>query len=438
MKILKTGTPEFQETMNSVVSRRQHLMDEFSHETDEIIKRYRQSHERCLLEIARQYDQVTLTENELWISEEEIKNSHKKISSELRQTIENVKKRIERFQKELKTLSFHSEEEAGIFWGTEVRALDRVGIYVPGGRASYFITLILCAVSARLAGVKEIIVATAPKRRFGAPYVEPSLLYAAKLMEIQKILVAGGPAALAALAFGTKKTANVQMIVGGGSRRTMVAKQRLSGYVGIDGLTGPLEMGFICDKLASPKQVALEMIGRADHDPEAEIFIFHQQEKWIETLMDELTQGINNIKDRDTRATVDSCMQLNTYCFLVKNLEEAFSCINEIAPAVLCLRIEGASDYVKKVKTCGTVLLGPYTPPVALDLIGGASGVVKTHGTSQFSRLLTPDAFTHQFSSLEFSRGALKRYEDASRLLSLEEGFVTHGLSYKISLESES
>ena len=276
MRILQSGTPEFEQTFVKLLSRRADLIGEKSAEIDALLAEYRQDRELALIRWAREFNGVNLDEESLWIEDDLIKISHKLISADLRKAIEHAKERIERFQVELKTPpSFQSNQEAGISWGTEIRPLDRVGVYVPGGRANHFMTLLLCLVPAAISQVKEILIATPPKKSLKKPYVEPTILYLAKLFSIPRILVSGGVGALAALAFGTKTSEPVQKIVGSGSRRTAVAKLKLGGIVGIDGFSGPSETAFVCNKTTSMKAIAADIVSRADHDPEAEIFVFH-------------------------------------------------------------------------------------------------------------------------------------------------------------------
>jgi histidinol dehydrogenase len=431
MKILKTGTREFTECIDNLVSRRHHLFDELSGTVDDLILRYRRRREECLIEVAREVDGVKLTEEELWVDPAIIKSSHKRISSETREAIEQVRNRVMRFQEELKLSSFQREEEAGVMIGTEIRPLDSLGIYVPGGRANYFMNLMLCAVPAQIAGVKEIIIATPPKKNLPAPYIDPSILFTAKIFDISKILVAGGPAALSALAFGTKKTLPVQKIVGSGGKLSAIAKQRLSGYVGTDNFSGPSETAFICDNTTSVEILASDILGRADSDLEAEIFVFHWKEKFMSALVEELVQGIRSIKDERSRSGVEACLERNIRLFIVKNMEESFDIANKLAPGTLCLSLKDASDYVDKVRACGSLLLGEYTPSFGADLVGPASGLVPTLGAAAFSVSIGPAHFMRRFGITEISRDALERYAERSICLAKSGGYTTHEASYR-------
>lgn len=437
MKILTVGSSECDEHLKLLRTRRWRLLDELSAEVSASIQAYRSQGEAALLRSAQDYDEMSLTDADLWVDPEWIKSSHKKISTEVRKAIDHAHERILRFQEELKVSSFQANDEAGVFWGTEVRPLERVGIYVPGGSANYFMTLLLCGAPARAAGVKEIVVATPPRKNLDKPYVDFTLLYCAKLLKIEKILLAGGVGALSALAFGTSHSQPVQKIVGSGGRRTAVSKLLLSGYVGIDGLSGPIETAFVCDKTTKVSVVAADIVGRADHDPQAEIWVFHPKREWLEGLVDELATRIQQLKSHGEQSSIRSCLETRTSFFQVKNTEEAIDVVNDISPGVVVLPTDSATKWMSAIRSCGSVLLGHYTPAVGLDLIGAPSGLVNTLGTAAYSLSMSPMSFVRRFTLIEFDRDALNRHEIESLKLAKEEGFSTHGASFSARSELE-
>ncbi len=431
MKVLSSGTPEFKNALANLGKRRERLFSEYGTEVDIALGHYQQHREIALVDWARQHDEVTLKESDLWVDESHIKKAYKHVPSDVRKAIDHAVERVQRFQEELKLDSFSTQEEAGVYWGTQVRPLDRVGIYVPGGRANYFTTLILCAVPARTAGVKELIVATPPKARLEKPFVEPALLYAAKLLDIDKILVSGSVGALAALAYGTKNEAPVDKIVGSGNGRTAVAKVRLSAVVGTDGLTGPSETAFLCDSSSNVESVAADIIGRADRDPEAEIYVFQSDAKWLQKLVEELARALSQVRDDSSRTGAQQCLEKHTLIFKTKSINEGIELVNEIAPGVLCLVVDQAASYVSQIQKCGSILLGHFTPPVSIELVGGPSGTVPTLGSAAYSLSMSPASFVRRFTVMEFDQSALERFEQESVELSQEEGFHTHEASYR-------
>jgi len=435
VKILQSSSSQAQSLMSEREERRFQYFAAYDAEIQSDFETYRKSREGFLIDCAKERDGVSLKKEQLWVDSTQIKTSQKFLSLEARGFVEAAKHRIERYQSELKFNSFSIQEEAGVLWGVETRALDRVGIYVPGGRVSYFMNLMMNAIPARLAGVKDIIVATPPKKNVKNGFIDSLTLYAAKLLGIDRILLAGGPPALAALAFGTSQTQPVQKIVGSGSNRTNVAKMKLAGMVGIDTFAGPSETVFVCDKSSDPQVVAADVLGRADHDPSSQIYLFHSDQTWIQNLVDRMAALLSDVKDQTTQESIRICLEKNFACVVVKNLDEAFKWVNRLAPATACLQIKNPSDYVKKIESVGLLLLGPYTPPTAVDLFGGAAGSVPTSGSAVFFQAISPASFQRRFSSVEVDRSALERTQEASRELSRLEGFVVHDASFKSRLE---
>lgn len=431
MKLVSTGTAEFEERIKHLVLRRWTTLDELSPEVDRAISDYRLNREVALVENLRS-NGFEFEEKDLWVDSDWIKASHKKVPAAVRKAIDHAKERIERFQDELKPTSFEASDEAGVRWGTEIRPLDRVGIYVPGGRVNYFMTLLLCAIPAKAMGVEQLIVATPPKSSLDKPYVDFALLYCCKLLGIENVLLASSVLGVSALAFGTARTQPVQKIVGSGGLHTSIAKMRLAGYVGIDGVAGPFETAFVADQSTSFETMAADMIGRADHDPQAEIMVFHNDRQWIERLIDTLATRIQSLKSPEEQKTIQACFETRTTFFKVKNTKEAIDCVNRISPGVVSLNVDQPHQWISKIKSCGALLLGPHTPPVGLDLFGAPSGLVNTMGTADFSVSMSPTSFMRRFTLLEMDQMALSRHEEESLKLAQQEGYLTHGASFKV------
>ena len=435
MRILSSSSAQAQSVLKDREQFRLRLIDEYDYEIQSDFRRYRFDREDFLVECAKDRDGLALNAESLWVDPVQIKTSAKLLSVEARGFVEAVKDRIERYQSELKFNSFTVEEEAGVLWGVETRPFDRVGIYVPGGRVSYFMSLMINAVPARMAGVRDIVVATPPKRSLPGTFVDPLLLYAAKILDVDQILLSGGAPGLAALAFGTSKTLPVQKIVGSGSNRTNVAKMRLSGIVSVDTFAGPSETAFVCDKTVDLKVLAADILGRADHDPDSKIFLFHQDEVWVQNLVSRMASIISDVKDQQTQESLKICLEKNFLCLIVKNTDEALRFVNQISPATVCLHIKNPSDSIRKIHSCGLLLIGPYTPPTAVDLFGGAAGALPTSGAAQFFQAISPASFQRRFSYVEVDRSALERSQESSQELARLEGFIVHDESFKARLE---
>gem|GEM_PF-3070335 len=428
MKIIKIGTDIYEEKHDDLLSRRRKTFEKYAQDAAQLIEEYKEDREEALIRYAKDFDGIVLAEDQLWVNPDQIKNAHKLISPKLKQSIENVINRIMRFQQEMKLSPFQTQEEAGIYWGLEVRPLDRVGIYVP---KNYFLTFILAAVPAKIAGVEEILIATPPEKKLGPPFVDPAILYVAKYFEINKILISGGVGGMAAMAYGTNSSMPVEKIVGPTRKLGLVAKLALSADVGIDGFTGPSELAFLCDKQSSYKAVAADIVALADHNPDAEVIVLNTEESWMENLLEEIISLIQDVKDPKGREGIRTCLESNTNLFLMDDLESELRFCNELAPGVLCLMTKEASTLIGKVKRCGSLLVGQYAPAVSIDIVGGATGLVSTLGASAFIGATTPASYVRHFGVLEIEKSALSRLQNQSLELSKAEGFSTHGAVFE-------
>ncbi|PIR22322.1 MAG: histidinol dehydrogenase [Deltaproteobacteria bacterium CG11_big_fil_rev_8_21_14_0_20_45_16] len=423
MKIVKMGTEQFLKRQGDLLSRRETIFDRYENEVKVILRKYREISEAALLDYAKDFDHLELKEDQLWIDPDLIRNSHKLLKPQIREGIELVVERVKRFQNEMRLSAFQTQEESGVYWGQELRAYQRVGVYVP---KNYFLTLILCAVPARIAGVEEIIVATPPETHLGAPYVDPSIFYVCKLLGIEKILVSGGVGALAALAYGSASSLPVEKIVGPTNHRGMVAKFLLSRDIGIDGFTGPAEITFLTDHQTNPRMVAADIVAVSDHNPDAQVVVLNNKQEWMESLMDELVQTTEKLKDVGSRHGARSCLEGHTDLIVYEKLEEAIRFCNVTAPAQLSILIKDPAEILPKIHRCGSVVLGAFTPGVSLDIVGGATGLVSTLGSAAFWPATTVRSFLGVFNVVQIEKAALSRLQASSVALAQVEGFTTH------------
>lgn len=417
MKIIHSKEEGFAARIEDLVTRRHKILSKLRDEAERLMASFRARGEDFLIESAQEFDGAELGVEDLFVDPDQIKNSHKLVSDELKEAIDQSLTRIERCQMELKPNAFQTQDEAGIYWGVEVRPIRRVGLYSP---AKQLTALMISCVQSRIAGVEEIIFATPPQKALGAPFIDPGILYLAKVFGVNQILLAGGAPALAALAFGTASTLPVEKIIGPTGRLAMVAKQLLSGIVGIDAMTGPADVAFVCNSTSDYKSVAADIISLAEKNPEAEVFVLHPDDRWLNRLLEELINISQTIKNEKAKKIRD-CLESNTHFFLVNDVDEAFKICNRLAPGVLCVPIRKAADHIDKVSSAGALLLGHFTPPAALDLVGGASGLVPTLGAAVFSSMSSPKTFVREFALIEIQKEALERLRGKSEALAQAE-----------------
>jgi len=422
------GEPPLVRLTESLMQRREHLFLKLGPEIEKLLKEFHSGPTQALLRFAKDFDGIELEPKELFVDPDLIHYAHKLVSSELRQAIDHTIARIERFQQELRPSGFQAQEEAGVYWGVELRPLERVGIYVPKG---YLNALLLSAVPARIAKVEEMIMATPPDARIPPPYVDPALLYVCKVFDIDKVIVSGGVGALAAMAAGTEKTRAVEKIVGPTGQIGMVAKQYLSELVAIDGTTGPMEAVFLCDSTTSSKSVGADVLGISERNPDAKIFVLHPDEAWLRKLVAELVDQVDAVRDFSGREGIRNCLDVNTHFIQSQSMAEGAEWLNRWAPGIVVLPVDDAAEHVSLIKRCGGVLMGRFTSPVSLDLYGGAIGIVPTLGAAASVTMSSPASFLRRFSVIEVQKEAVQRLKQESIALAVAEGFATHQGAFK-------
>ncbi|WP_226034828.1 histidinol dehydrogenase [Aquibacillus saliphilus] len=322
-----------------------------------------------------------------------------------RETIDSLKKAADNIRKfhskQLQSSRFMDVNEQ-VVSGQIYRPIEHVGIYVPGGTASYPSSVLMNAIPAVLAGVEQVIMVT-PARN--GQNIAPILSVAADIAGVTKIYKLGGIQAIAAIAYGTETIPSVDKIVGPGNAYVAAAKSLVFGDVGIDMIAGPSEVAIIADESAKPEFVAADLIAQAEHDENARAFLFTTSEKLINQTSEELEK---QCADLPRRKIAETSLKTNGAAVLVNNTDIAFDLVNKLAPEHLEIQLENAISYLGKVKNAGSVFLGNYTPEALGDYFAGPNHVLPTSGTARFSSGLSVDDFLKKTTFLYYSENALK------------------------------
>ena len=373
-----------------------------------ILQEVRTRGDRALLNYTREFDGIELPLKRLRVSEGDMNRAYEKIKFGfvpfLKQIRENV---TEYYEAELKK-SFSVKGKDGIYLGKEYRALDRVGIYIPGGTAPLVSTVYMTVIPAKVAGVKEIVIATPPNHDTGD--IDPHILVVANLLGVKEIYRVGGAQAIAALAFGTKTIQKVDKIAGPGNQYVTEAKRQVFGFVDIDMVAGPSEVAILADGEADPNYVTCDLLAQAEH---------FGGTCYLVTTSKKLADII--------RKRVDSCVIIQ-----VKNLKEGCDEVNEIAPEHLEIMTEKPAEWVKHITHAGAIFLGPYSPAVIGDYVAGPSHVLPTGGTARYFSPLSAASFIKSSQVISYTKEALAKVRDAVRKITEMEGLILH----RISLES--
>ena len=320
-------------------------------------------------------------------------------------------------------------DEHGSVLGQEIRPLDRVGIYIPGGRAAYPSTVLMTAIPARVAGVREIVLVTPPA---ADGTVDATVLAAARIAGVTEGWRIGDAQAVAALAYGTATIRRVAKIVGPGNIYVALAKQRVFGEVGIDMVAGPSEVIVIADAAADPEWAAADMLAQAEHDPMARAVLITDDDALIAATARALDRQLAALPRREIAA---QSLRDNGALIRVASLDDAVDLANRFAPEHLELLVRVPAALLPRVRHAGAVFMGGHTPEVVGDYVAGPNHVLPTGGTARFSSPLSTEDFVKRSSVIEYSRAGLAAARPHLRTLTQLEGLAGHGLAAEVRKE---
>jgi histidinol dehydrogenase len=357
----------------------------------------------------------------LRIEPAELEAAERGLPPTVRAALAYAAERIERYHGAALPKSWRLTDEHGSVLGQEVRPLDRVGIYIPGGRAAYPSTVLMTAVPARVAGVREIVLVTPPGSEGRVP---PAVLAAARIAGVTEGWRIGGAQAVAALAYGTEAIRRVDKIVGPGNVYVALAKTRVFGDVGIDMVAGPSEIVVVADHAADPAWIAADLLAQAEHDPMARALLITDAPELFPRVEAALAAQLESLP---RRAIAGEALAANGAFVLVADLEAAVDVANRLAPEHLELMVAVPAALLPRVRHAGAVFLGAHTPEVVGDYVAGPSHVLPTAGTARFASPLSTEDFVTRSSVIEYSPSGLAAALPHLGALAGIEGLEGHG-----------
>lgn len=338
----------------------------------------------------------------------------------------NAIENISDFHNRQKSQSFVNPKENGVILGQRVRGLARVGLYVPGGTAAYPSSVLMNAVPAKIAGVKEIIMVTPPLKD-GTP--NKDILVAAAVCGVDRIFLAGGAQAIAALAYGTEEIPKVDKIVGPGNIFVATAKKLLYGTVDIDMIAGPSEILVMADETANPKYVAADLISQAEHDRIASAILVTTSEKLADETIAEIEKQSADLSRKDI---IEESLANFGAMIICESKERACEIANRLAPEHLEVLFENPLEYVGKLDNAGSIFLGQYAPEPLGDYYAGPNHVLPTNGTARFFSPLSVNSFEKRSSFIYYTEDALMQAKDDIVLIAEKEGLTAHANAIKV------
>lgn len=377
----------------------------------------------ALRDYSEKFDGVKLTD--LKVSEEALVEAYNSLEPALKEALEVAKNNIEAFHKRQIDQSFIDLDTPGIMRGQKVTPLKRVGIYVPGGTAAYPSTILMCALPAKLAGVKEVIMVTPPQKDGIAPIV----LGAAKLAGVDAVYQVGGAQAVGALAYGTESIPKVDKIVGPGNIYVATAKRQVFGQVSIDMIAGPSEIGILADETANPIHLAADLLSQAEHDKRARAILITDSEVLAHAVADEVERQLQTLPRQDIARTA---IEERSFIAIMDSVADMFTLMNEVAPEHLEIQLANAMNYMSLVENAGSVFLGSYTAEPLGDYMGGPNHVLPTSGTARFSSPLGVYDFVKRTAFMQFSKERLAELAPHIATLARTEGLEGHARSIEV------
>ena len=386
-----------------------------------VLKRVREQGDEAVRELTRKLDGVELDSFE--VSQEAVADAYRGVQAEVVEALELAARRVRRFHEASLPKSWVDLKEG---YGELVNPVERVGVYVPGGTARLPSTVLMTAIPARVAGVVEVIVAT-PSGPAGAP--DPLVLVAADIAGVNRIFQIGGAQAIAAMAYGTETVPRVDMVCGPGNVFVTLAKKRLFGEVGVDGLYGPTETVVIADESANPTLCAADLVAQAEHDLLAVPVLITTSEEVAAAVEKEAESRAAALD----RAEVASASLERRGCIaIVESLEEAFDLANEFAPEHVSLMVRDPWQYAGKVRNGGAVFLGEFSHEVLGDYVAGPSHVMPTGGTARFSSGVNVRSFLKFSPVVGLDRATASSLAKAASLIARSEGLTGHAEAAEI------
>jgi len=425
--IINTTDNKFLEQFGELLNNDRNVSGDLQETVKNILQDVKTHGDESVIKYTNQFDKNSLSIEDIIVSEDETNNLIQDMSQELCEAIDLAHTRITEYHKKQIPEDLSYIDNTGTRLGYICNPLNSVGIYVPGGTASYPSTVLMNAIPAKIAGVKNITMVT--------PALEgelnSSVLYAAKSVGVSKIYRLGGAQAIGALAYGTKTIEPVDKIVGPGNLYVLEAKKQVYGDVGIDMIAGPSEIVVIADNVNDPEIIASDLIAQAEHDINAQSVLITNDQP----LADEVLKRVEKQLLSLPRKEIASTSWINNGAIIVTtSIEESIKLANQLAPEHLELSVQDASSYIDQIKNAGAIFIGNNTPEAIGDYIAGPSHVLPTSRSARFSSGLSVYDFIKKTSVIECSSESLKEIGNAAREIAMNEGLDGHARSIEYRL----
>ena len=424
MKIYKTPSPSDKE---SILIRPNEDFDDMKNLIDEVFYNVKENGDKALIDYALKFDKVAI--KDLAVSGDELRESSKVVSSELKEAIDMAYSNIYKFHEAQKKEGQKIETTPGVVCWQKSYPIDPIGLYIPGGTAPLFSTVMMLGIPAKIAGCKDIVLCSPPQKQGN---IHPATLYAAQICGITKIFKVGGSQAIAAMTLGTESIPKVNKLFGPGNQYVTAAKQNAIKYgVAIDLPAGPTEVLVYADESGIPEFIAADLLSQAEHGADSQVILVTKSVETIDNVMVEIEKQVRSLPRREI---VELCIA-NSAAIVLEDVEKAFDFINSYAPEHLIIASDHAEDYVPYIQNAGSVFLGNYSPESAGDYASGTNHTLPTGGFAKSYSGTNLDAFVKQITFQHLSKKGIQNLGNTIMTMARAERLEAHARSVDIRLK---
>ena len=430
MRIVKLDEASKKNILTDLLKRSPNNYGSYNDSVNEILNNVKENGDKAVFEYTAKFDKADINADNIVVTKEEIEEAYNSLeNSELVDVIRKAIKNIREYHEKQRQYSWFDSKPDGTILGQKVTALEKVGVYVPGGKAAYPSSVLMNIIPAKVAGVDRICMVTPPGKD---GKVNPGTLVAANEAGVDVIYKVGGAQAIAALAFGTESIPKVDKIVGPGNIFVATAKKLLYGVVDIDMIAGPSEILIVADKSAKPSFLAADLMSQAEHDVRASAILLTTSMEVARLTAREIDR---QIKFLERQEIIEKSLNDYGEIIVCENLDQAIDFANELAPEHLEMCVEEPLKYIGRLDNAGSVFLGNYSPEPLGDYFAGPNHVLPTSGTARFFSPLSVDSFVKKSSFIYYTENELEKAKDDIVKLADTEGLTAHANSIKVRFE---
>ena len=428
MRIQKLNKDTKQNLLEDLLKRSPNSYGQYEASVQSILNEVKEKKDEAVFAFTRKFDGAEISADNILVTEAEIEEAYQEVDASLLDVIRKARNNIENFHAKQRQNSWFDSKPDGTILGQKVTPLQRVGVYVPGGKAVYPSSVLMNVMPAKVAGVDEIIMVTPPGK------ISPNTLVAAKEAGVDKIYKVGGAQAIGALAYGTESIPKVDKIVGPGNIYVALAKKAVYGHVSIDSIAGPSEILVIADETANPRYVAADLLSQAEHDELASAILVTTSEELAKAVSNEV-DGFLKVLSRSE--IIAKSLDNYGYILIADTMDDVIDVANEIASEHLEIQTKNPFEVMTKIRNAGAIFIGEYASEPLGDYFAGPNHILPTNGTAKFFSPLSVDDFVKKSSIISYSKDALSRVHKDIEAFAKAEQLTAHANSVHVRFENE-